>query len=605
MKKESSFRILRALIGIMLIVAILAGCAPQPAATDAPADAPAASAATDAPAVTAPAAAVEEPVETEEPRLPQPAPTTCEKDWTPTYPAAEPFNPPVEVSVPFGTNYSFMLEGDEILDNPMYNRLVEQLGLKYTIAWQADGGDYWTRLTNDLAAGTLPDAFRVNNSRLATFIDAGAAEDITDLWETYASDLVKSKKGYPDSMMWMDVSRDGRIYGISYKEDGFGDDSLLYIRQDWMDQLGLAAPTTLDEITEVARAMKSAGLAEFPIAASANLNTWAWSLDPVFGAYGVIPATAGGAGAWLTNDDGTLAYSSVTEGAKQALAVIKTWYDEGLINPDFINLDETAAGDAFMASQVGIGFQPWWGSHGSVIDLYAAFPEAKISVIPNPIGPNGTSGRAGTSLRTGAMLFRKGVDPQKIEAVIKQINWQTELHTNWSEYEQYGEFLMAAGFFRGYEWDFDENCNVVLGPMPNTEWMYGRDWVGGYRGSSYPDYIADNLNTIAEWREADPATLNKAQKFIISDPTVLRDVEYFNIAYATRDEVIKTAFQGRSTDAINEVLPDLLDFERTSFLEFITGARSLDDWDAFVTEWYDRGGQVYTDEVNLWNESNQ
>jgi putative aldouronate transport system substrate-binding protein len=271
-----------------------------------------------------------------------------------------------------------------------------------------------------------------------------------------------------------------------------------------------------------------------------------------------------------------------------------------LIDPDFINQDETAANDNFVAGKSGLVFQPWWAAHANIIDLYAAFPEAKISIIANPKGPEGKSGRAETSQNGNAMLFRKGVDPKIIEAVIKQINWQTEMHVNWDKYQQYGEYSLGAGWFKGYEWDFDADCKMVLGKVPGGEWTLAKDLVGGYRGMSYPDYPLDTFSTMATWMKADPATLNMSQKFIISDPTVQRDIEYYNFAANTRAERIENQFKGRNTEAINAVLPDLLDFEKSTYLEFITGARALDTFDQFVKEWLERGGQTYTDEVNKW-----
>ncbi len=574
-------------LSLVLCLALLAACAPQAA------PAPAEPAPTEAPAATEAAAPTEAPAATE-------APAGCQPDWTPTYPAAEKYDPAIQISVPFSASYDFSsLPGDDILNNPMYNRIKEQLGIEYTIAWQADGKEYYTRLSNDLAGGTLPDAFRVKNSLIGQFIDPGAAEDITDIWEATASDLTKAKKNYPDAPMWQEITRDGRIYGIGYKEDGLGDDSLLLVRQDWLDKVGMKAPTSLDEITAVAKAFKEAGLAEYPIAMTQNLITWDFSVDPVFGAFGVVPA-GGGAGYWLKQADGTLAYSSVQPGAKEALKVLNAWYAAGLVDPDFINQDEGTANDNFIAGLTGIAFQPWWSAHGNVIDLYTAFPEAKITVLPSPKGPDGNSGRAGTSLKGAAILFRKGVDPKIVEALIKHMNWQVEMHANWEKYQQYGEYSQSAGFFKGYEWDFDENCNLVLGKVPGGEWTLAKDLMGGYRGMTYPDYPVDTFVTMAKWIKADPATLNMAQKFIISDPTVQRDIEYYNFAVATRDEIIENAFAGRNTEAINAVLPDLLDFEKTTYLEFITGARSLDTFDQFVTEWLERGGQTYTDEVNKW-----
>lgn len=564
---------------LVLLVACVPQVAPPPAEPD-PAEAPA--------VVEAPVAAATEALD------------GCQPDWTPTYPAAEKYDPPIQISVPFSASYDFSsLPGDDILSNPMYNRVKEQLGIEYTIAWQADGAEYNTRLSNDLVGGTLPDAFRVRNSLIGQFVDPGAVEDITDIWEATASDLTKAKKNYPDAPMWKEITRDGRIYGIGYKEDGLGDDSLLLVRQDWLDQVGMQAPTTIDEITAVAKAFKEAGLAEYPIAMNQNLVTWDFSMDPVFGAFGVVPA-GGGAGYWLKQADGTLAYSSIQPGAEEALKVLNAWYVEGLVDPDFINHDESTANDNFIAGLTGIAFQPWWSAHGNVIDLYTAFPEAKITVLSSPKGPDGNSGRAGTSLKGAAVLFRKGVDPKIVEALIKHMNWQIEMHANWEKYQQYGEYSQSAGFFQGYEWDFDESCNMVLGKVPGGEWTLAKDLLGGYRGMTYPDYPVDTFITMSEWMKADPATLNMAQKFIISDPTVQRDIEYYNFAVATRDEIIENAFMGRNTESINAVLPDLLDFERTTYLEFITGARSLDTFDQFVQEWFERGGQTYTDEVNQW-----
>lgn len=579
--------------GIGFGATVLAGCTPAtPAATKAaePTPLPTAVPPTKPPEVSP----TEVPVATEVVG-PTPDANGCAIDWYPTTPDFTPLSPPVEISIPWAASYTFAVEGDELTNNPTYNRIVEKLGIKYTVAWQADGNEYYTRLNNDLAAGSLPDGFRCRNRTLPQFIDIDAVEDITDIWEATASDLVKSKKGYPDSLMWLGVTRNKRIYGIAYNEDGLGSDSLSMVRQDWLDQVEMPAPTTLDEWTAVAKAFKDAGLAEYPIAACMNLITWDFALDPVFGAYGIMPTY------WLKNADGTLSYGSINTAVKDALAVLNGWYNDGLINPDFINLDESGPGDAFMAGQIGLCFQPWWAGHANIWDLYAAFPEAKIAVIPNPKGPDGKSGRAGTSLATSsAMIFKKGVDPKKVEAVIHHINWQVEMHVNFEKYQQYGEWLQGAAYFRGYEWDLDASCNMTIGLTPGSEWAYSKDMLGGYRGCSYPEYPADCFTKMAEWLKADPASLNMAQKFILADASTQRDIEYYNIAIDTRDEILPNAFSGARNEAMNAVYPDLVDLENTAYLEFITGARKIDDFDAFVQEWMDRGGTIMTEEINKW-----
>ena len=589
--KQVSRRDFLKLVGVASGAAVLAGCAPQtPPPTTAPTAVP-----TVAPAPTTAPVATTAPVPTVGPT---PDANGCVVDWLPTYPPFEKYDPAIEIQVPFRAGLNYPVEGDSATNNPDYNLVVEQLGLKYVAAWEAPNSEYYPRLNNDLAAGTLPDAFRVGNPRLGQFIDIGAVEDITDVFEATASDLVKDRKGYPDSSTWNGVKRNGRIFGVAYLEDGIGSDNLAFIRQDWLDAVGLAVPVSVDDVTAAARAIKEAGLCEFPIGACVAMVTWQMAMDPIFGAFGSIPTW------WLKGDDGTLRYGSIDPGIKDGLTVLNQWYQEGLINPDFVNMDESMAGDAVMAGQTAIFYAPWWIGHGLLPDLYAAFPEAKISVIQNPAGPTGRTGRAGTELKGNAMVFRAGLEPEKIEAMIKHLNWCTEIHVNWEEYQQYGEAFMGASFARGYEWDLDANCNVVLGLMPDGEWLYQQDLLWGYRGGTYPDWQGEIFRDMATWLEQDQSTLNMAQKFILGLKAKVDDMVYYNYAYDTLAEVIPNAFLGADTEAITAVKSDLLDLESTAMLEFITGARPLDDFDTFVQEWKDRGGDAYTQEVNAWAAAN-
>src|SRR5690606_10486244 len=139
----------------------------------------------------------------------------CEMDWTPTYPPFEKYDPPIEISVPYPVDAPFP-EGDDWLNNPMHNRIKDQLGIIYTIAWQAIGQERSTRFSTDIAAGTLPEMFAAGDTVLSQLIEFGAVADITDIWEATASDLVKEKKRYPDGDNWISsVNVGGRIYGVA------------------------------------------------------------------------------------------------------------------------------------------------------------------------------------------------------------------------------------------------------------------------------------------------------------------------------------------------------------------------------------------------------
>lgn len=530
---------------------------------------------------------------------PTPDVNGCVPDWTTTYPPFNKYDPPLTVNIPFRT-MTFQYEGETFDNNPSHNLILDKLGIDYQASYEVPGSEYYTRLNNDLAAGTLPDVFRVGSSRLGQFINIGAVEDITDIFEATASDLVKQLKGYPDSSIWNAVKKDGRIFGVAYLEDGFASDSLGFIRTDWLEQVGMESPKTLDELTAVARAIQQKGLCQFPIAMNQELVTWQCSVDPIIGAFGAMSGMGSGSVWWLKNPDGTLRYGSLDPGVKSALTVLNQWFVEGLVDTDFINKDASASGDGVLAGQHGIFFAPWWIGQGLLPDVFAGFPGSKVDLIPAPTGPDGKKGRGGTQLVGNALIFRSGIDPKIVEASIQQLNWHTEMHVNWDKYQAYGEAFQGAFFFRGYEWDLDPQCNMVMGPIPDSEWRYQQDLMWNYRGVTYPDYQIPVFQKMAEWQKEDPAKLNSAQKFIVGLQAKQDNMRFFNYAVETREDIIKNEFLGANTEAIANVLSDLQDYEKTTFLEIITGSRPLDDFETFIQEWTDRGGNTYTEEVNNW-----
>ncbi len=107
--------------------------------------------------------------------------------------------------------------------------------------------------------------------------------------------------------------------------------------------------------------------------------------------------------------------------------------------------------------------------------------------------------------------------------------------------------------------------------MPGEEWTYSRDFAANYPGDTYVEYQAEVFKKMGAWKDADPETLNMAQKFLLSNPDTVRDLEYYNIAYGTINEAIYNEFLGANTEAITAVLTDLTDLEHTTFLEIVTG----------------------------------
>ena len=575
LNRREFLRISAASIGTLA----LAACAPQPAPP--------------APAPTAPPAA---PAEATAAPAPPAAPTpSCQMDWNPTFPPPfKVYDPPVEVEVIWNPGLTFP-EGMSWNNNPMYNRVVKYTGIKFTIHWEAYGELRDQKLAADLAAGTLPDAFHAAGLFLEELIDQDAIEDIKAIWEATASPLTKEKKMYPDYKWWKPCLRGDKLYGIPFTwGPAYNIDNLCFIRQDWLDQLGLKAPETVEEWGTVAKAFKDAGLCQFGISACKRLVTWYQSLDPIFGAFGVMPTC------WVKAEDGTLKYDSISPGVKDALAVIRQWYEEGLIDPDFYTYNEGDAGGHVAASKVGIFTAPWWHG-GAQVKLEQENPGMKLALIPYPKGPQGKQGRRGTPEVQTQVVFKKGLDPIKIEACINNLNWHIEMHVNWQKYQQYGEWRNSHAFVEGLEWVWDENCELKDGPvvMPTTYgWMDTIDF--GFPYMVYPTYQIEPFRDIMEWKKEDPAKLNKAQRFLLKHPIVLREAEYYTKVFDTLDMQIINEYFGNPTDVMQKLLPDLNTLESEVFINIVIGNEPLDRFDSFVEEWKAKGGDEVTREVNAW-----
>ena len=124
---------------------------------------------------------------------------------------------------------------------------------------------------------------------------------------------------------------DGSFAGFPSVNGGTGEllqSQGLAIRKDLLDSMGLKVPTTIDEWENVLTEFKNAGLAS-PYCGSAGTGT-------ATGAFGT--AFSLGANDWYI-DGTTIKYNVMEPSYKDYLALIKGWYDTGLLDADYMTMD--------------------------------------------------------------------------------------------------------------------------------------------------------------------------------------------------------------------------------------------------------------------------
>ncbi len=164
----------------------------------------------------------------------------------------------------------------------------------------------------------------------------------------------------------------------------------LLIRQDWLDNLGLAVPTTLDELKEVLRAFTE----DDPDGNGQN-DTYGLGGDgydfrsfwPFIQAYGNTHYDR-----FCINEDGTVGYGPAQENTKKWLADVADLYAKGYITPNITtdtDRDEEMAKANFGVTYSWVAWTTTKGNSSAMNAFYSAHPEGKWVAIDMVEGENG------------------------------------------------------------------------------------------------------------------------------------------------------------------------------------------------------------------------
>lgn len=133
------------------------------------------------------------------------------------------------------------------------------------------------------------------------------------------------------------------------------------VRKDLLEEYGLEPPTTLDEVTEMLRAFKAGGI-EVPLALHQMRDGYLGDSSFLSQEFGVTDP--GGTNAnrhfILDEDLKTVIYGPAQPGYKDYIAQLASWYQEGLIDRDFVNRRQEDSRKMFSSGRAGMIFLGNW-----------------------------------------------------------------------------------------------------------------------------------------------------------------------------------------------------------------------------------------------------
>jgi putative aldouronate transport system substrate-binding protein len=200
---------------------------------------------------------------------------------------------------------------------------------------------------------------------------------MNELMEQYAPNYMALINGDPG--INKDVMLDsGNIKGFSMIEGIVqGPYTGLTIRQDWLDDLGLATPVTFDDWHTVLTAFKDQKGATAPLLLKKELF---YAGDhALMAGYDVSES--------FYQVNGTVKYGPLEQGFKDYLVMMKQWYDEGLIDRDFTTRDSDSANQLLYTSQAGARFGGFWELQFN--DNHAEDPNYREVAVATPVKNKG------------------------------------------------------------------------------------------------------------------------------------------------------------------------------------------------------------------------
>ncbi|MAS37434.1 MAG: ABC transporter substrate-binding protein [Anaerolineaceae bacterium] len=322
---------------------------------------------------------------------------------------------------------------------------------------------------------------------------------------------------------------------------------IMWVRQDWLNELGLEVPTTVEEFEATIAAFQEAKPDSF-IATRPGDYHWA----------SVGGWTEYGYSNWV-DEDGTMKPWILQPGVVDWVAKMNEWWNNGWFYADtFTSFEEP---ELFRTCNIG-AWMGWYSRVTLITPQVESACEGIEWVRTSITGPEGYLATVRPQNTSGYVVTRKSQHP---EAVIQFMNWV---------YDDEGvenQLVARYGIPERDWWFVDEENNVV-----------DRDPDSGF----VSEFMMPNLNIEVRYSVMDPARAWHLE-YLAGELQYLDDAKMpVDAPYAFDETRIADEVPGLGD--INRLMDEQL-------ILFVTGARPLDQWDSFLEDLNRAGMQDYID----------
>ena len=490
-----------------------------------------------------------------------------------------------------GANNSNLPDG-ETYENNAYTRLLnERLNVQNQDVFEAMDEQYTDSVTMVIAQNDLPDVMIVEDlDELQYLVDNDMIADLTDSYNNCMSDTIKNIYGSYGRDILDVVTFGGKIMAIPETNISDGP-NLIWLRKDWMDALGLSAPRTLSDVEEIIRQFKekdpghngagnTVGLVcDTSLCGGCGYSS-EYTLDIIFAAYGAFPKQ------WIYDEDGNVVYGSVQPEAKEALAHIHELYKEGILDQDFLMRTSSNLIELIVDGQCGSFFGPWWAPNNPLMQAVEQNKDAEWQPYLIATEKSGLTSYHTQNPSGKYIVVRKGYEYPEIACKIVSVLFDYLRYNDRDNQEivdYYKENVDPTARPFAINVDYNNALQICYGELNHV-----------FAG----DKSADDLNVLEySYYEACESYLKDAENASAEDWAAYTSrITACKILNDGRTNKVESLYFGETETMVTDWW-SLENLESDTYLKIVTGESALDEFDRFVENWYQNGGETITKEV--------
>ncbi len=436
-----------------------------------------------------------------------------------------------------------------------------------------------------LASGDYPDIVDVGaGSGLVQYpggddagIDDGIWRDLTDLVPIYMPNyrelINQNENARRESIT--DQGRYAGIYMLRCKYGSIEDKEIeivaepswlgMVVRKDWLDELGLEIPVTVDDLYNVLVAFKEAGYGRLGMAGNGMIHA---NVPYVLGAWGVTNEF------YIEEDKATVGYGPVTDEYREYCSMMNKWYEEGLIYQDFMSNDIGTNGNTLWANgTLGVYAAGWVGINDYLyLNGFTDDPDFWLEPMLNPVMNEGEIPKVTYQSDTAlAPMYITTSCPEEYVPYLLQ----------WADYGYTWEgMLLGSHGVEGVTYEVD----------PNSEYYYvytDRVMKREISGAILDPFTARNLCVLANFH----CLYNwEAQQNLYRQAGQGKQINGYDVwGQETQDIMVplRVSFTSEEGNEFNNIYVDCKSYVEENTVQFIVGTLDVNDdavWEKFVSD---------------------